>query len=274
MLDQLYFENSIMTQPSEARKRRLDFAGAKNFRDLGGYQTADGKTVRWNTLYRSDGLHKLTTSDLKFMSALALDRIIDFRADHERELEPDRLPIELKDRAVEIPILDSSTQIWHDSRDEFVKNLRKIDSAQYMIRTNMELATRFSAEMRQFVVELISANGKPLLFHCAAGKDRTGFAAAILLRMLGVPHEIVMEDYLLSNRYILPAHRPSLAVLNLLKGKAFTEAVKGFMEVRPEYLGAAFETIQREYGSFEDYVYKALDLTMHDTERLRALFLE
>jgi protein-tyrosine phosphatase len=120
----------------------------------------------------------------------------------------------------------------------------------------------------------MSANGSPVLFHCAAGKDRTGFAAAIILRILGVPHEIVVEDYLLTNQYFLPTHQPGLTMLRLMKGGAASAAVRGFMEARPEYLAAAFSTIFREHGSFEEYIYKALDLTMHDTERLRALYLE
>jgi protein-tyrosine phosphatase len=274
MFDQIYLYEAAGERYSEAKKRYLDFSGTKNFRDLGGYRTVDGRTVRWETLYRSDGLNKLTKADRKYFSALMLDRIIDFRAQHEKEREPDQLPGEMIGRVVEIPILDASTRIWHESRDEFVRNMKKIDPAYYMIRTNVELATIFNVEIRHFISELILAGGKPVLFHCAAGKDRTGFAAAILLRILGVPYEVVVQDYLLTNQYFLAAHQRNLTFLRLMKGTEFAESVKGFMEARPEYIGAAMDCIDREYGSFEDYVYKALDLSLDDTQRLRELYLD
>jgi protein-tyrosine phosphatase len=273
MIDQI--ELRIGSRSSEEQKRRLNFSGAKNFRDLGGYRTVDGRTVVWGVLYRSDQLQKLTNADLNHFAALDLDRIIDFRAEHEKEEAPDRLPVNSDICIVELPILDSSTEIWRDSRSQFLKDdLRNIDPAKFMIDTNIELATRFTPQIRQFINELFSANGRPVLFHCAAGKDRTGYAAAIILRVLGVPLDVVMEDYLLSNQYYLSEHIWRLLILRLMKGKRFSNVVKGFLEVRPAYLSAAFETIDREFGSFEKYVYNALGLTEQDIKFLKFLYLE
>jgi protein-tyrosine phosphatase len=274
MVDQIDLEWVMVGQSFEEKKRRLEFSGAKNFRDLGGYQTVDGKVVRWGMLYRSDQLNKLTDTDLEHLAALQLDRIIDFRAEHEKE-KPDRIPVNTDIHVVEIPIPDSSTEIWRDSRQKFIKdNLRNIDPAEFLLKTNIELATRFTPQVRQFIYELISANGRPVLFHCAAGKDRTGYAAAIILRILGVPPKVVMDDYLLSNQYYLSAYARSLFVLRLIKGKRFSTVVKGFLEVQPAYLSAAFETIDREYGSFEKYVHYELGLADQDIELLRSLYLE
>ena len=275
MFDQLDLELKIGSQIFEERKRRLDFSRAKNFRDLGGYRTVDGRAVLWGVLYRSDQLQKLTSSDINHLTFLTLDRIIDFRAEHEKEEAPDCIPANSDIRIVEIPILDSSTEIWRDSHDLFLKdNLRNIDPAKFMIETNIELATRFTPQMRQFFHELFSASGRPVLFHCAAGKDRTGFAAATLLRILGVPMEVVMEDYLLSNQYYLSAYSWSLFLIRLMKGKRFSNVVKGFLEVIPAYLSAAFEAIDREFGSFEKYVRNGLGLTDQDIKHLRNLYLE
>jgi protein-tyrosine phosphatase len=274
MIDQLYLQE-VMSAPLVIKKdHRLPFSGAKNFRDLGGYRSQDGRTVRWGLLYRSDALNKMTSTDLKLLSTLGLYLIMDFRADHEREHEPDRLPEEMSGRLVEIPILDSSTKIWHDSRDEFVKNMKNIDPAKYMTQTNKELAIRFVHQMRHFIGKLLSADGRPILFHCAVGKDRTGFAAAILLRILGIPQEVVMQDYLLTNQYIMPAQQRNMVILRLMKGKVFADAVKGFMEARPEYLAAAFDAIDSEYGSFDAYVYKGLALSTDQIESLKKLYLE
>ena len=275
MFDQLDLELKISSQAFEERKRRLDFSGTKNFRDLGGYRTVDARAVLWGVLYRSDQLQKLTNSDINHLTSLTLDRIVDFRAKHEKEEAPDRIPANSDIRIVEIPILDSSTEIWRDSHDLFLKdNLRNIDPVKFMIETNIELATRFTPQMRQFVHELFSTSGRPLLFHCAAGKDRTGFAAATLLRILGVPMEVVMEDYLLSNQYYLSAYSWSLFLIRLMKGKRFSNVVKGFLEVVPAYLCAAFEAIDREFGSFEKYVRNGLGLTDQDIKHLRNLYLE
>jgi protein-tyrosine phosphatase len=274
MLEEVYLEKLAAQGFNESKSRHLKFSGTKNFRDLGGYQTVDGRTVRWGRLFRSDSLHKLTNSDHKHLTMLRLDRIIDFRAEHEKEQEPDRLPADLDVRVVAIPILDSSTRLWHDSRDEFVKNLKSIDPIKYMLETNVELATRFTPEVRQFFRELLSADGRPVLFHCAAGKDRTGFTAALILRILGIPQETVLDDYLLTNQYILAGYRWSLVLLHLTKGKRFADSVKGFMAAHPMYLSAAFEAIDREHGSFENYIQHGLGLTETEIARLKTLYLE
>jgi protein-tyrosine phosphatase len=203
-----------------------------------------------------------------------LERIIDFRVIYEKEQEPDRLPKDADIRVVEIPIFDASTRIWHSAQKGFEKYLRNVNPAQYLIKTNVELATRFIPEMKNFIRELLAANGRPILFHCAAGKDRTGFAAATLLRILGAPLATVMEDYLLSNQYYLNAHHWDLLLLRLLKGKQFASVVEGFMEVRPEYLSAGFDYIDREFDSFDDYIRNVLELTEKDIERLKSFYLE
>jgi protein-tyrosine phosphatase len=265
----------IVNQISETQKNRLlSFSGAKNFRDLGGYQTADGRTVRWGMLYRSDSLHKLNAGDIKRLSALSLDRIIDFRSEMETKREPDRLPGEWTGRLVEIPILDSTTQATQESRKEFLRNLKNIDPIQYMNQMNIELATKFTPQMKQFIGEVLSANGKPILFHCAAGKDRTGFAAAILLRALGVPQEVVLQDYQLTNQYLEKGYAMALTLMRLVKGKTFSVSIGKFMQAHPEYLGAAFASIDQQYGSFDGYLSQGLGLAKHDTERLGTVYLE
>jgi protein-tyrosine phosphatase len=275
MLDEIDLEIALVERSFEEKKRRLVFCGSKNFRDLGGYHTADGRAVRWGLLYRSDHLQKLTDADLRQLAALGLGRIIDFRAEYEKEAEPDRLPANTDIRMVEIPILDSTTAIWQDSPDKFIKdNIKDIDPANLLTKTNIELVTRFTPQMRQFINELISGSGRPVLFHCAAGKDRTGFAAALILRILGVPPEAVMEDYLLSNQYYLSAHSWNLFVLQLVRGKRFSAVAKDFLEVQPAYLSAAFETIDREYGSFEKYVHTGLGMSEQDIELLKSIYLE
>ena len=256
----------------EKRQRRLTFAKVKNFRDLGGYPTADGRTVRWGVLYRSDSLHKLTESDLKKISSLNLSRVFDFRSENEAKHEPDRLPEGIK--LVHLPMLDASTKVWHEQRDDMVKNMKSINPADFMLATNSELATKFTPEYKSFYQELLASNGSPILFHCAAGKDRTGFAAASLLRILGVPNDVIMQDYLLTNRYLLNAYQWNLFLAGIIKGRKFADGIRGFMKADKGYLTAAFTALETEHGSFENYVRDGLGLTEHDVERLKKYYLE
>ena len=259
---------------NDKRQRHLDFSGAKNFRDFGGYQTVDGRTVCWGLLYRSDGLDKLTDADLQRLSSLGLDRVIDFRSEYEKSLGADRLPVDGNIQRVEIPILDASTAAVAQSRDEFVAKLTTIDSAKFMLETYVGFATQFTPEFRHFFYEVEAADGRPVLFHCTAGKDRTGFAAALLLRVLGVPQETVMQDYLLTNEYFFGGYRWNLMLARLMKGKRFADSLKGFMRAEAHYLSSAFDAIDREYGSFEKYVCDGIGLSAADIERFKTLYLE
>jgi protein-tyrosine phosphatase len=121
---------------------------------------------------------------------------------------------------------------------------------------------------------LISACGRPVLFHCAAGKDRTGYASALLLRLLGILPQTVMEDYLLSNRYYYPSFRGYLFALRLFKGKQFAAGVQRFLEVQPAYLSAGYEASTCRFGSFEGYVRDGLGLSTRETELLKNFYLE
>lgn len=262
----------LLGAEKESRLRVLPFSGTKNFRDLGGYRTADGRSLRWCLLYRSDSLHKLTAADLNYLAGLNLDRVIDFRAEYEARREPDRLPDGM--RRVHLPMEDSSTKVWHEAREEMVKNLKNLDPVQYMIQTNVELATIFTPGYRQFYQELLTSDAKPVLFHCAAGKDRTGFAAATLLRILGVSQDVIMQDYLLTNRYLLGGYAWSLFMARILRGGKFADGIRGFMQADERYLSAAFATLEREHGSFENYVRDGLGLNGHDIARLKNIYLE
>lgn len=274
MLGRAIYGKLITNHEKLQNNHHLRLRGVKNLRDLGGYRTIDGKTIRRGVLYRSGALHRLTDKDLKQLSALDLDSIIDFRTTREKEIRPDRHPLETSIRRVEIPIMDSSTKVWHDSGREVVKSFTSSDSIKYMCATNHELATQFTPEMAQFLRALSSANGRPVLFHCAAGKDRTGFAAAILLRILGVPQDIVLEDYLLTNQYFLVSNRWGLLLMYLLKGRRYASMVKTFMQANPAFLNTAFDAIDHNHGSFENYVSCGLGLSPRDIEHLKDLYLE
>ncbi|MCZ2127366.1 MAG: tyrosine-protein phosphatase [Anaerolineales bacterium] len=253
-------------------KRRIYLWGARNFRDLGGYSVADGRKIRWGVLYRSGDLHKLTKNDLRKLESLNLTRVFDFRAEHEAQSRPDQLPQGA--RSIRLPILDSTTKVWHEERDEMIKQMRTVNSADYLRLTNRELATQFTPQYRDFFRELLSADGEPLAFHCAAGKDRAGFAAASLLSLLGADWQIVVQDYLLTNRYLLDAHQWNLLFGSMVKGAKFTNVIRGFIKADAQYLSAAFDALNEKYGSFAGYVREGLQLSERDVNQLKETYLE
>jgi protein-tyrosine phosphatase len=256
---------------------RIPFDGPGNLRDLGGYRTADGRTVRWGVLYRSDHLGKLSARDLRLLRQLELVTLIDFRSSAEKTESPNRLPRGHAIRVVELPLFDdeASNAMGGTLRARIARgDLADIDAAALLIEANKRLVTEFTPAYRQFIAEVLAAHGKPVLFHCTAGKDRTGFAAAIVLRLLGVPEEAIVADYMRSKAYSLAARRRDLLLLRLLKGRAITGMVRGLLGVEAAYLQAAFDAIDRTYGSFEAYTRDGLGLDPAMLARLREVLLE
>lgn len=264
--------------PAEKRfaVRRVNFSGAHNFRDLGGYQTVDGATVRWGCLYRSDTLNQLTPADLKEFPRLQLDRLIDLRADLERDNEPDRLPVGEPIHIVHLPILDANSQVMADNVRAQIKahKVKGLDTSLWMKEAYEHFVSRYSAQYSEFFRQLLEADGKPLLFHCTGGKDRTGFAAALILRILGVPQSTVMADYMLTQKYWQRASSKVYFFVFLARGPQAVRVIKQLTGAKEEYLETAFTTIDSLYGSFDAYVREGLALTPADIARLQQLLLE
>ncbi len=257
--------------------RRIPLDGPGNLRDLGGYRAADGRTVRWGALYRSDHLGRLSARDLRLLRLLGLVALVDFRSGAEKAESPNRLPRAHGFRVVELPVFDddSSLAMGVSLRARITRgDLAGIDAAALLVAVNERLATEYTPVYRRFVAELLAARGAPLLFHCTAGKDRTGFAAAVVLRLLGVPEEVIVADYLRSQTYSLAARRAELLLLRLLKGAAVTALVRALLGVEAAYLQAAFAAIDRAYGSFEAYARDGLGLGEAEIAQLRDALLE
>ena len=136
-----------------------------------------------------------------------------------------------------------------------------------------ELAVGHVIPYRQFIQGVLNAQGAPVLWHCTAGKDRTGFAAAILLRILGVSQDIVEDDYLLSAKYA-DQRKVLIWMLRLSRGKEAAETIQTFFQVQKEWIRAAFQAINAHWGDFESYSYEALGLTASQVSQLRDQLLE
>jgi protein-tyrosine phosphatase len=164
-------------------RRVIELEGCLNFRDLGGYPTADGRAVRWRQLYRSDALHLLTEADvLRLRDELALSSIIDLRSSGELRSEG-RGPLEREPVAFHhLPLFDGEVRVPEGMTVEKLAD-------RYIL-----LAEFARAQVARVLTALADAPG-PAVYHCAAGKDRTGVVSAILLGVLGVPEEMIVADY-------------------------------------------------------------------------------
>lgn len=170
-------------------RRSLSLEGCVNFRDLGGYPTVDGATTKWGTLFRADGLNRLTPSDVEIVSALGLRTVIDLRTTDEAE-QRGRFPVEA------IPVEYHSlplTDVLPATED-----LPEWDQASYVADRYLAMVTEGGKTLSTAITVMAEADALPVVFHCSAGKDRTGVLSALLLTFFGVPDEVIVEDYALS----------------------------------------------------------------------------
>lgn len=267
---------ATLPEPEREAHRLINFAGIDNFRDLGGYATQDGRQVKWGTLYRSGTWHGATAADTAAANSLGLTTFVDFRSSAEKEMEPDRLPEPRGFDVVEIPILDEGNAAMVTEIMQRIESgdFEGFDPDALMIEGNQQFATVFTPQYREFMQTVIAAEGRPVLWHCSAGKDRAGFAAAILLRILGVPHETVMRDYMASADNALASRRNELRLLGLFKGEEAAEKLTILMGVSEDWLQAGFDAIDEQWGSFDAYVRDGLGLSAKDIETLRSTLLE
>ncbi|MBD0424825.1 tyrosine-protein phosphatase [Streptomyces sp. TRM S81-3] len=236
--------------------RLIELDGTVNFRDAGGYRTKDGQWVRMGAIYRTDSLEKLTDADLAKLKRLGISVDYDLRTTSERAAAPDRLPEGVRYVVANVVGDDSPLFSMPETAEE---------AAQLMIDGEKSMVSGESAKSAYSTVFAgLARDADGALYHCTAGKDRTGWASAALLTALGVPRETVMEDYLASNVYRAEANAAALAAMPAEQAAVY----KPMLDVRAEYLNAGFAEVAEEFGSFAAYEQKALGL---DARELRAL---
>ncbi len=254
-------------------ERKLPLEGTPNFRDLGGYETADGRRLRWGKLYRSSKLSGLTATDVDYVKRLGVTLICDFRQVIEQELEPTLL-------GREHPALLASLPVAPGSSHNFIENLHNgiiavEDPARFMEQINRDFVVNQLPQYAE-MFRLLLAGDQQLLIHCASGKDRTGFGAALILDVLGVEEEAIVEDYLLTNRY-LPVDEEVTRLSRQFTdhtGEAVSEEVlRPLLELRPEYIRACFDEIRRRYESREHFFEAALSLDEVRRKHLKDRYL-
>jgi protein-tyrosine phosphatase len=246
---------------SDSPARHLNLAGASNFRDLGGYPAKDGRNVRWRQIFRSNHLGHVTAADIEILRGLGLRSAFDFRGKEERvaatcglmEIAVHSLPIEPTVVAALRARLASGVPL---SSADALDVMR--DSYRNYVRYN-------TPSFRALFAHLLEDRA-PLVIHCTAGKDRTGFACALILHALGVPDDLIAEDYLLTNRF----YRRDPAA----SGDLPDDVRQVLGSVQASFLAAAFDAIRADYGNLASYFCDGLRLGAHERATLEARYLE
>ena len=258
-----------MTDPTETT-----LEGAPNFRELGGYRTTSGHTVRTGRLFRSGHLAQLTDRDLLTFARLGIRTVVDFRPRSEQDMfGADRLPPDVD--YIEIPIGDPAAAPAVGrafERGDFT-SLPDLGAA------NRLLVRNYAAEWRRLFDLVADVDRHPLVFHCIGGKDRTGLGAALLLSALGVPWATVVQDYLRSNDRIRGAVEDQLSQLAgrhhpVRHDGASLDALRRFFVLEASYLDEAYDEAVRLAGSVDNYIQNVLGIDAEQRQLLRNQLVE
>jgi protein-tyrosine phosphatase len=274
------YANPALSDEALIGTHLIPLEGGRNFRDIGGISTTDGATIKRGMLYRAGVLHHLTAEDYAKIDTFGIRTVIDFRDAEERQNEPTTW------LAGEVEILDWDYTMSFGDDIDLNEMLRMMAASEAGAESMMAALYRTMVEQQKphyqaMFQELLAPSG-PVLFHCTAGKDRTGVAAALIQTALGVDRETVIRDYTLSEIILnLPEQQNSLASMTAHNDGNYSmlamlpeASVNALMGTRRIYIETAFDEMTQNYGSVDAYIREALGVSEQDLATLRALYLE
>jgi protein-tyrosine phosphatase len=247
-----------------AADRRVLFEGLQNFRDLGGYATADGTMTRWGRVFRSDALHKLTPADLREFERLGMKSVFDLRSDEERSTHPN--PFD----SLQLAIVGRSTEAAQDPVDALEIG---VDGERMLRDIYIGMFEHSAPLFGRLFSGLLESDGLPAVFHCHAGKDRTGVAAALVLLALHVERDVVLDDYELTARYRRFEHQQDSFERLVARGLS-PEAAAGVLTAPRWTMSDALDALEDLYGGADSFLTDRAGLTTGDLDRLRALLTQ
>jgi protein-tyrosine phosphatase len=254
-----------------AGERRLPLQETVNTRDLGGYETAEGRRLKWGKVFRSDHLARLSDDDIGFLQQMKIQSVCDFRTLAEAQNRPDRFPVDGHGTHVHLPV----------NHLEFEPGLlfEKLKNGDASWLTPSFLIKGYRLNLDQFATtwgavfkRLADPKSLPLLFHCTGGKDRAGTFAALLLLALGVPEETVIHDYGLSNIYIADVVNQIYAQLNI--DNAYREKIAPYFSAPKYCIEALLSHLRDKYGSPIEYLTSRAGVTEEMLQAIKYQLLE
>jgi protein-tyrosine phosphatase len=260
--------------------RSLQLTTAANFRDAGGYRTADGKWVRMGLAYRSNGIGNLTDEELAQLERLNIQVVCDLRTADEIRRSPDRVPHGASDVSADV-LADDADLIRGMMSGAGTQNAKdgqqsSNTGAQHAAPSGKDLEQRIYQDFvrlpsaqnayRSLLERLADPAALPTVFHCTAGKDRTGWAEAVFLTILGVPRSTIVRDYELTNKYL---RADALKIVR----QSMSPSAPSKVFADPAALATAFDEVERDYGTFGDYLRRGLHLSDETLAAIRRNFL-
>lgn len=252
-----YFRLAVGMYDTVLAEKILPVTGAFNFRDLGGIPVLDDRQVKWGKLFRADELTHLTDQDIEYLGSIPITSVIDFRAESEIKRAPDRLPTTAR---FTYPMAITPGAM----RTDGIAGRDKASFSNQMKQMNRLYVSDMACVRAYRIMFTIIQNNlsSPLVFHCSAGKDRTGMAAALVLFALGASEEAVIEDYMVSKTNIADKYT------SLVKRYPRAEPI---FTVRKSYILAGIDQMKKDHGSVMNFLTRVLKV---DIPRLRRLYLE
>ena len=254
--------------------RQIRFDGAHNFRDLGGYPLGCGGSFTPGRVYRSDHLGRLTDADRQRLSELGIATVVDLRRASERAENPDLLA-GTGINEIWLPVEAEGADVINIRREVEAGRVDAQAASEFLIEANRLFVTRFAQVYSEFLHLLLQPQSLPLVFHCSAGKDRAGYAAALTLLVAGASKHDVMTDYLATNHCNSDHRRALMAGLPEGEGVETTRlALNVLMQVEERYLAAAFTEMNSDYLDASDYMSRALAFDVDKQASLKALLTD
>ena len=278
--------SSAKAQAKAYNKHSLGLTSVSNARELGGYKTKDGRTVKFGKLLRTGDISEISAKDKKkLIDQYHPVKDVDFRSN--RDLLTSSLDPELKGAEyVRYPYSSFLNYLFtpavvENSVDYVLAVLKQEQKGLLVYQEQRDsYGPMFTSEdginmFRGFFDELLDANGGTVLLHCAGGKDRTGNATMLLLTALGVDKETIIEDYLLTNDYLKEDREEYYDLAMKLTGsKAIANDIALLKGVHRGWIEYSYETIESRYGSVDNYLHKVIGLSKRDIQKLQKAYLK
>lgn len=273
-VDMIDPQTLVIRLPDDLPGRILEIDGVANFRDVGGYLTNSGKRVKTGLIYRSGALADLTETGLELLTKLGIKFVCDLRSQEEADMDPDRLPADSAPIYLHLPLYADSKEERRQRLMALLFNRRKLSGMMvpfYKHTMIDQSATLYGTLLKR----LSEPDNLPALLHCTAGKDRTGIGIALLLLMLGVPEDVVVADYSLSNLYYDNFYRHGQKMVRSLGWLGIqADSIQPMLIANPDTLRAALAHLNQQYGSIEAYLLGPAGLDEATLTQLREKLLE
>lgn len=258
--------------------KHLAVRHAENMRELGGYKTKDGRRIAHHKLIRSAGINHIDTQDKKYLSEYGIKKVVDFRSIEERDSQPDQEIPEAENIFLPIfPVEETKTASASPK-----KMMRRMQNGEDAYKQMVEVYKHFviddhvRGQYRKFFDLVLDNSGEKesLLFHCTAGKDRTGFGAMLLLSSLDVNQTTITKDYLATNRYLKKAVEEvyKKAVNAGVPAESLT-GIEDMMSAKKAYLQTSFKLIKEHYGTMMNFIHEGIGVTKQEIEDLKKIYL-